>query len=393
MRYTITTLKDNKITSYTLWASSLAQAEQRAIERDGFKPIEIKETQWLSRLYPISSQNLIASLHQLLLLLQAQTPINQALEVVQGHCLNPRLSSIFASIKQSLENGMSLPESFASFRGVFGDLCIAMLQAGSKSGRLTECLELLIEDLRQRERERGATIKALGYPLFVMLVTFVCFGILLVFVVPSFVEILSQNGVKLPIYTRILITLFEFVQSYGLVCLIALVGVGVFVSFEVKKRGVFAQSLVSFALTLPYVGTILRLGYLKNYCFSLCILLRSGVPLLQAHLLAQEGVFSLALRARLEKIKEALENGKSLSQGMRESGVFDMLSLSLIDVAQESGRVEEILELCSKQYQEGIASKISKMIALIEPILTLLLGGFILLLALGIFVPIWDMGF
>lgn len=393
MRYEITTLKDNQPFTYHLWASSQMEAEQKALSRDGYKPIEIKESDFLTRFCPISSKSILASLRQLSLLLEAQTPINKAIDVVYRHCLNPKLTSIFASIKKSLENGVSLPESFAPFRGVFGDLCIAMLQAGSKSGKMSECLKLLIEDLEQREREKSAVFKALGYPLFVMLVTFVCFEVMLVFVVPSFVELLTQNGVALPIYTKILIALFEFVKTYGLYCLIALVCGSVLLGFEYAKRGRVAQILSTLLLLSPFFGNLLRLSYLKNYCFSLCVLLRSGVPLLQAHQFAQEGIFPQSLKEKMQKINLALESGKSFSQGMRESGVFDALSISLLDVAQESGRVEEILELCYREYQESIASKVAKVIALIEPMLTLLLGCFILLLALGIFVPIWDMGF
>lgn len=393
MRYKITTLKDNQVISYHLWASNQLEAEQKAISYDGYKPIEIKESHFVSKFYPIGSKQIISSLHQLLLLLEAQVPIGKAVDIVQKHCLNPRLSSIFAVIKKSLENGMSLPESFAPFRGVFGDLCIAMLQAGSKSGNMIKCLALLIEDFKQKQKQKGAIGKALGYPVFIMIVTFVCFGVMLVFVVPSFVELLTQNGINLPIYTKILIALFEFVKSYGLYCLVALLVGIVFVGFEFKKRGVGAQILSNAILLLPYFGSIVRLGYMKNYCFSLCVLLRSGVPLMQSHQFAQEGIFPNTLREKMQKIKEALENGKSFSQGMRESGVFDALSISLVDVAQESGRLEEILELCYQQYQESLNSKVSKIIALIEPMLTLLLGCFILLLALGIFVPIWDMGF
>lgn len=393
MRYKITTLKNHQLITYHLWAYSQMEAEQKAITRDGYKPIEIKESTLFCRFYPINSKSILVSLRQLLLLLEAQTPINKTIDVVHKHCINPRLSSIFATIKKSLENGLSLPESFAPFRGVFGDLCLAMLQAGSKSGEMSKCLKLLIEDLEQREKEKEAIFKALAYPFFVMITTFVCFGVMLVFVVPSFLELLTQNGVALPIYTKILIALFEFVKSYGMYCLIALLCGFVFVGFEYKKRGVIAQALSNVLLLIPYFGSILRLSYLKNYCFSLCVLLRSGVPLLQAHQFAQEGIFLNTLREKVQKIKEALENGKSFSQGMRESGVFDILSISLIDVAQESGRVEEILELCYQQYQKEMQSKISKIIALIEPMLTLLLGSFILLLALGIFVPIWDMGF
>lgn len=393
MRYKIITLKDSKITSYTLWASSLTQAEQKAFERDGIAPIEIIEKSFFLNLYPISQKEMITTLKGLHLLLEAQTPLNRSIEMIQKHSSNPRLAHILACIQKSLANGVSLPESFAPFRGVFGDLCIAMLQAGARSGKMVECLELLLVDMEQRESDRGAVMRALSYPLFVFVATLICFGVLLLFVVPSFVELLTQNGASLPIYTKILIALFEFVKTYGLYVLLLGVGGGVFLFLEMKKRGAISQKLFTIVLCIPYIGTIFKQSYLRNYCFSLSILLRSGNALLQSHLFAIQGVFPQFLQKRLEKIQEALENGKTLSCGMQESGVFDMLSLSLLEVAQESGRVEEVLELCSKNYQESNNAKISKLISWIEPMLTLLLGGFILLLALGIFVPIWDMGF
>lgn len=137
-----------------------------------------------------------------------------------------------------------------------------------------------------------------------------------------------------------------------------------------------AQKIYALLLKIPYIGWILKESYLKNYCFCLCILLRSGNALLQSHCFASSRVFPIVVQKRLERIKEALENGKSLVYGMQESALFDKLSLSLLEVAQESGGVEEILELCSKNHQKSIKTKISKITSLVEPMLTLLLGCF-----------------
>ncbi|RDU69841.1 type II secretion system F family protein [Helicobacter cholecystus] len=388
MRYKIKYLQANQLKETTLKAQSPQEAKDILIAQ-GYIPLEIQELPTLTNLLPISSKEIIASLWQLSLMISASIPLSQSLNLLKDHCPNAKLKRIFASIENSVENGVSLPEAFAPYVHIFGDLSLAMISSGSKSGNLSHTLKLLINELKIKEKNQKAIKKALFYPSIVLFSTLACFAFVLIFVLPNFAQIFAQNSISLPLSTRFLFALSHFFSQYSLSFFLAVLGgVGMFILWIKSKKG-RAQDLL---LALPYIGEIFKSSYIQRYCLSLEILLNSGIPLLQSHIIAQSSFSSSKISNALCLTQEALKNGKSLCASLKESKLFTPLDLALLQIAQHSGKVEEILNILSKEYAEKMQERIEKIIAVLEPLLTLLLGGFILLLALGIFVPIWEMG-
>lgn len=388
MKYKVKYLQGHQLK----WATLKAQSPQEAkeiLKAQGYIPLEIKEAPSLSDILPISSKDVIASLYQLSLMTSASLPLSQSLALLRDNCPNTRLKKVFASISHSVENGISLPEAFAPYVHIFGDLSLAMIDSGSKGGNLSHTLKLLIKELRTQERNKKAIKKALFYPSIVLFSTLACFVFVLKFVLPNFVQIFAQNSISLPISTRILFILSDFFSQYSFVFFaVVFGGVGAMLLWMKSKKG-RAQDML---LLLPYVGKIFKYSSIQRYCLSLEILLSSGVPLLQSHSIVQSSFSSSKISHAFSLTQEALSNGKSLSASLGESRLFSSLDLAMLEIAQHSGKVEEILQILSCEYAEKMQERIERIIAIIEPLLTLLLGGFILLLALGIFVPIWEMG-
>lgn len=386
MKYKVKYLNSNKLEQTTLNAQSPQEAREILLSK-GCTPLDIQEVPSLLNFFPIPQKDKIFSLYQLSLMLSSSLPLSQALYLLEQNCPNPRLRRVFASIGNSLENGISLPEAFAPYEHIFGGLSLVLLQSGSKSGKLAHTLKLLVAQLQAQEKNKKAIKKALFYPSIVLASTLGCFVFILKFVLPSFSEIFTQSS--LPLSTRILLFLSDFLTHHSLS-----LGVGILLFvcalfvWTRSKRGRGEDLLLS----LPYVGKILKSAYLQRYCLCLQMLLDSGVPLLQAHTIAQGSFSSSKIYKALTRTQESLQNGKSLSASIKESHLFGSLDLALLEVAQQSGGVEEILGVISKQYEENMQERIEKLIALLEPLLTFLLGGFILLLALGVFIPIWEMG-
>lgn len=389
MRYKITTLKNSAPHTYTLWASSKEEAMQKAQKHDGIEPLEVKEQNFFYQ--PIFKKDILLSLKQLHLMISAHLPLQQCLSLLTLHTRNQSLSKIFQKISDSLENGLSLYESFAPYESVFGKLTLVMLEFGSKSGKLTECLELLLQELKNQEQHKKDINKALAYPAFVLICTLLCFGVLLQMVIPQFVDLFTQSQLPLPLPTKILIAIEAFFAHYGYFFLACLFTAFIVLIFQIKTQGFLYQPLLNFALHLPIFGKILHSSYLYQYTFTLSILLQSGIDLHTATTLAQSSIPSYKIKSKLQIIAHALLNGKTLATAMQESHLFSPIMTNLIQTAQQTGKLQEALRSCANDFQEDNQTRIDLIIAMIEPLFTLLLGIFVLFLALGIFMPIWNL--
>lgn len=389
MRYKITTLKNSTPHTYILWANSKEEAIKKAKNRDGIEPLQIKEQALFYR--PISKKDILLSLKQLHLMISAHLPIQQCLYSLTLHTRNKKLSKIFQKISDSLENGLNLYESFAPYENVFGKLTLAMLEFGSKSGNLVECLEVLLQELKNQEQHQKNINKALAYPCFVLICTLLCFIVLLQMVIPQFVDLFIQNQLTLPRTTKILIAVEAFFAQYGYFLLITLAITFIILFFQFKTKGFLYQPLLNCALHLPIFGKILYRSYLYQYTFTLSILLQAGIDLHTATTLAQSGIQSNLVKIKLQTIINALLNGKTLAMAMQESRLFSPIMTNLIQIAQQTGKLQEALQSCAKDFQEENQDKINLIISMIEPLFTLLLGFFVLFLALGIFMPIWNL--
>lgn len=401
MRYKITTLKNAIPYCYTLWANSQEEALYKAQQKDGIPPLLVEEFPLFSLSSnssifsifspPPSSKDVLTSLKQLHLMLSANLPIQQCIVSLARHTPNQKLAQIFSHLSHSLENGLSLYEGFLPYEKIFGKLTLVMIKFGSKSGRLCKCLALLLDELNDQENNKKEIKKALFYPSFILICTISCFAVLLQMVVPQFIELFAQNNLSLPIYTKILLLLQEWVSKYWTFALFFLVMTCGFLIFQMRQKGILYQPILSLCLKLPLIGKIFLNSYLHQYFFTLSILLQSGFDLLTSASLAQESISSQAIQNKLNLIQNALINGKTFCDGLKESALFDSLTLSLILVAQGSGKLDEILHTCATHYQSKNKDLLAFLISLIEPVFTLLLGIFVLFLALGIFTPIWNL--
>lgn len=385
MKYKIKYLKDNILEQAILKAPSPQEAKKH-LQDQGYIILSIQELPSILGVLPISQKDIILSLRQLSLMISSSIPLSKALCLLEENASHPKLRSIFSSISNALENGSSLSKAFFPYTKIFGNLCIALIESGSKSGNLAHTLKLLIQELEMQEKNKKAIKKALFYPSILFFSTMGCFVFTLKFVLPNFSQLFSLDS--LPLSTQILFFLSNFFSQHSLTLTLTFLTIlGALIIWIRSKKG-RGEDLI---LLLPFIGKILKCSYLQRYCLSLKMLLDSGIPLLQAHIIVQDTFSSHAFIHSLNLIKDALANGKPLSTSLKESKLFSSMDLALLEIAQQSGQVEEILQVLSKQYAEKMQERIENIIALLEPLLTLALGGFILLLALGIFVPIWEM--
>lgn len=389
MRYKITTLKNSSPYTYTLWAKSTQEALEKSKNRDGIEPLEIKELNFIPQ--PIFKKDVFLALQQLHFMISAHIPLQQCLHSLMLYTPNKNLSKIFQKILDSLEGGLSLYQSFAPYEHIFGKLTLVMLEFGSRSGQLARCLEITLKELKHQDQHKKAIKKALAYPLLILVCTLLCFIVLLQTLIPQFIDLFSQNQLALPLPTRILIAIEGFFASYGqLFLLILSIALGL-LFFQIKTQGFLYQPFLYLALHFPVFGKLLYSSYLYQYTLTLWLLLQSGIDLHKATTLIQSSIPSHFIRAKLQLIPHTLLNGKNLATAMQASRLFPPMMINLIQIAQQTGKLQEALRACADHFNQENQSKIHLIISMIEPLFTLLLGIFILFLALGIFMPLWNL--
>ncbi|WP_334095005.1 type II secretion system F family protein [Helicobacter typhlonius] len=313
------------------------------------------------------------------------------IEVCAKNTKKPPLKRVLLEIAYRLNLGQKLSVSFKEHSDIFGDMAWNLIVLGEKSGELGEIFKMLSNHSIKEHKNKNSIKRALFYPLLVLISIVGAFVGLVLFVLPEFLVMFEEVNANLPIYTRILIAVQDFFTHFGLI-FIALVLIAGLVVYRFYKHSLaFRHKCHSIALRLPFAGEIIELNMFYQYTFTLFLQLKSFTPLDIALSLSNNTLSNLALKAHFVRVLESVKNGKSLSLALTQENIIDEISLALIAAGEQSGKLPEMLEVCAKRFEQIAQEKIDFLISLIEPLLSLLMGVLLLFLALGIFVPMWDM--
>lgn len=274
--------------------------------------------------------------------------------------------------------------------GVFSPLFVSMINVGENTGRLDEAL-LQLANYYEQELETRKRIKtAMRYPTFVVSFIVIAMFILNVKVIPQFASMFNRFGVELPLPTRILIGMSNFFVNYWMVMLGAMVAL--FFAFRAwLNTSSGREKWDKIRLRMPIVGNLVNRAQLSRFSRTFSLMLRAGVPLNQSLALAAEALDNKFLEARLLEMKAAIEAGSSISATAINTGIFTPLVIQMIAVGEETGRIDELLLEVSDFYDREVDYDLKTLTARIEPILLVIVAGMVLVLALGIFLPMWGM--
>ncbi|WP_300447319.1 type II secretion system F family protein [uncultured Helicobacter sp.] len=398
-KYLIKGIKDNQHVQITLLSTSLENAKEQSLNKYNIYPIEIKALSGFEFLHlqilrldnKITKQDIAALFMQISTMLSASLPILEVIEVCAKNTKKSPLKRTLLEIAYRLNLGQKLSLAFKEHRAIFGDMTWNMIALGEKSGELGEIFKMLSNHLIKEYKNKGKIKRALFYPTLVLLSIIGAFIGLVLFVLPEFLMMFEEFKVNLPIYTRILIHLKSFFTHFGLLFCVLVCGGGLMLYRFYKHSQSFRHSLHAFVLHIPLIGEIIKLNMFYQYTFTLFLQLKSATPLDMALSLSNNALYNLALRAAFIRVLESIKNGKSLSLALTQENVIDDISLALIAAGEQSGKLPEMLEVCAKRFEEIAQEKIDFLISLIEPLLSLVMGILLLFLALGVFVPMWDM--
>ncbi|WP_375751519.1 type II secretion system F family protein [Vibrio sp. HN007] len=338
----------------------------------------------------IPLEALVIFCRQMYSLTKAGVPLLRAIKGLTLNSTNKQLKQALEEVGAELTNGRSLSASMKLHSKVFSPLFVSMINVGENTGRLDEVLLQLSQYYEQEVETRKRIKTAMRYPTFVVTFVVGAMFVLNIMVIPQFATMFGRFGVDLPLPTRILISTSEFFVAYWPWMIIAIIGS--FIGFKVWVSGIAGrEQWDKFRLKMPIVGDIVNRAQLGRFSRTFALMLRSGVPLNQSIALSAESMGNKYLELRLLEMKNAIEAGGSVSATAINAGIFTPLVIQMIAVGEETGRIDELLMEVADFYEREVDYDLKTLTARIEPILLVIVAGMVLVLALGIFLPMWGM--
>ena len=328
---------------------------------------------------------------QLYTLLKAGVPIMRALTGLQESTTSMAMKGVLQEIRASLESGRELSVSLARQQNVFTPFYLAMVRVGEFTGRLEDVFLSLSVHLTFEKLMRDQLKSALRYPSFVIAAMAVAIVIVNIWVIPVFARVFEGFGAPLPPMTRLLIGFSNFMVSYWyLVALAVVLAVMAFQSWVGTRVGRYQWDRAK--LRIPVAGKIVRKATLARFSRSFALAMKSGVPMVQAMAVVSQTVDNAYISEKLDKMRDGVERGDSVLHTAIAADVFTPVVIQMLAVGEESGSLEEMLQEIADMYQSEVEYELKTLGQQIEPILIVFLGVLVLILALGIFLPIWDLG-
>ena len=338
-----------------------------------------------------SINDLILFTRQMFTLTKAGVPLIHGLRNVSESTRNPRLKHAIKDVVDALESGRDLASGLAQNPKVFPPMFVSIVRVGENSGNLEGAFSQLTDYL-ELERDFNARLKqALRYPIMVIIAMFIAVAILMTFVIPTFADFFANFDAQLPLPTRIIIGASNFTADWWWVILLA-IGAGLF-SFRAWIRtdnGRYRWDRLK--LHFPVVGKILFQGAMARFARTFAMTYRSGVPLIQGLTLTAKSVDNEYIGQAVNDMRTGVERGEPLSRTATATGLFSPLVLQMLSIGEETGDVDSMLTETAEFYEREVDYDLNNLSAYIEPILLVFLAVLVLILALGVFLPMWDVG-
>lgn len=383
--------------------SDTPAAAARSLASQGLIPISITEhsggqdgaatlDKWARKRFQKKPElsDLMMFSRQMYALSKSGVPMIRALQGLTESTRNRVLKDALAKVVKSLESGRTLTQAFGQHTDIFPTLFIGMLQVGEESGNLDQSF-LQISNYLGKERETRQRIKgAFRYPIMVFIAIAVALGIINLFVIPSFAKVFESFDAELPLPTKILMTTSNFCVAYWPYMLACLVAIGCGAYYYVRtKRGRYVYHRTQ--LRLPLVGSIVERAVLTRFSRLFEMTLRSGVPLIRGLSLVSNALGNDYISAKIMDMRGGIERGDSLTRTARATELFPHLVIQMLAVGEETGNVGDMLLEVADFYESEIDAELESLSEAIEPIVLAIIGALVLILALGVFLPMWNM--
>ena len=327
---------------------------------------------------------------QLATLSRSGLPIDEALAAVAQQSEQKNVKRVTLGVRSGVTEGRTLAQALGEFPSVFPPLFRATIEAGESSGKLDGVLERLADYVERRQALQQKLMLAAIYPAILTVVALAVVAMLLTYVVPKVVAVFADLDAQLPLLTRGLIALSDFLREYGLGLLV--IGALGLVAFAYAMRDDdFKRRVHRLMLRLPLVGRLTRGNNTARFTRTLGILFGSGVPILDAMRIGTQVVTNLPMRDAIEAATLRVREGAPVNKSLAESGLFPPITLHLIASGEASGRLDDMLDRAAEQQEREVETLVAAMMGLLEPILIVTMGGIVFLIVMAILLPIFDL--
>ncbi|MBD3823030.1 MAG: type II secretion system F family protein [Epsilonproteobacteria bacterium] len=356
-----------------------------------FKRLKQNLTQNMRR-KKIQPDALIGAIRQLAVMSNAGISIHDSLGEIAKATTDESLKNVFGKLADDINSGHSLSKSLENFRFEVGNLTIAMVQLGEKTGNLAEALHSLANMLEEIRKNVIKFKKAMAYPRNVAIAIAIAFVVLISYVVPEFKAIFEELNTELPLPTLILLELENLFNNYGLYALAIL-----FITFSTLRYLINTSAKIRYGwhellLKTYLIKNIIKYATLSRFTLVFSELVRAGIPIAEALDTSIGMIDSLPLKQKLGTVRVNVEKGGALKKGLSETGLFENMVIQMVGAGEDSGSLDAMMQKVAEYFKMKFDAIIDNLSSAIEPIMLILIACMIILLALGIFMPMWDMG-
>ncbi len=385
----------------TLQADSEHAAAAQLLD-SGASPLEITETQTAAggsgglklgaRLFErkIRLDDLILFSRQMYSITKAGVPIIQGLSRLADSTPNPRFAAILREISRDLEGGRDISGAFARHVDVFGTLYVSILRVGEMTGQIETAFHSMYDYLQRDKVVIDRVKAAMRYPTFVIVAIGIAIGVLTVLVIPAFANVFASTNMELPLATRIILGISDFASRYWMLILALIAaGVALFRRWTATESGRLIWDRAK--LRIPKVGDVLLRATLARFTRAMGVALTAGVPITQALAGVARASGNMYIAEKIIAMRTGVERGDSLLRTAAAAQVFTPVVLQMVAVGEETGQLDGMMLEVADFYDREVEYDIANLSAIIEPVLTVVVGIMVLVLALGVFLPMWDL--
>ncbi|MHC4391223.1 MAG: type II secretion system F family protein [Planctomycetota bacterium] len=335
----------------------------------------------------VKMRDLTQFTNQLSTLQDAGLPIVRSLNILEGQLKPGVLKVTLGEVSEEVKSGSSLSDALAKHPKVFDRLYVNMIKAGELGGVLDTILERLATFMEKSLRLRKKVTGAMIYPIVVVVIAVGILAGIMKFVIPAFQEMFAEMKVPLPLPTKFLMGLSDFVGGYWYVMIgIPIVIYGAYYAIANTAGGRF--TIDKFKLKMPLFGMIIRKSTIARFCRTIGTLIASGVPILEALAICKEATGNQVVTNAIESVHASIREGESIARPLAQSGVFDDIVVNMVDIGEETGELDKMLMKVADNYEEDVDIAVDSLTSILEPLLIVFMGGAVGFIVVALFMPL-----
>ena len=380
--------EDKEVAIYLLRKEGVTVTSIDPLEKEKKKKKERKSSS-----AKITDKELLLFTRKMATMMKAGLAIVPALEMLKVQNENPSFAPIIEELLLQINAGVPLSQCLERHPNLFDVVYVNLIKAGEASGNLDTFLDRITYALEKSIKIRKAIKSAMMYPIILLIVAFSVVGVMMIFVVPVFVEIFADAGLELPFATRIVMNISDFLRSPYAVAF----GIGAIITFKVLKgiltsNDALMMKFDKYIMTVPVLGKLVSDSIMARMAMILANLIAGGVNLVEALEIVKNSISNLKIQTSLEKVKGEIYSGRPFSKSLRETGDFPETMCGFIEVGEETGKLNEMLGTVALYYEEEFDDSVDAFSQLLEPIMIVFLGVIIGFILVAMYTPIFEMG-